>query len=176
MSKIDDAADQVRGMAERFRAIIDVADVLKNIGSLEQAAIERQAALETATKDHEAAKTELDAVKSTLDEQRDIAAAELERHKATCAAMSLEAAAKAENILGQAKGAAEVLMDATKAELLGIQQTHDATIADRRSILASLKAEIDAAQEKLDEITHAHANTAQQIEALKAAAKSVLGG
>lgn len=175
MSNIDDAADQVLGLAERFRGIIEIAGVIKSIGSLDQAISERQAGLVTVTEQHEAAKAELATTGTELYALRTAQADELAQHQKDCAALSDKATADAAEIIRQAQSTADATEAATNIVLRASQQAHDEAIAAKQTELADLQSKIDDAQKALDAINAAHTDTAARVEALKAAAKSVLG-
>lgn len=175
MSKIDDAADQVIGFAERFRGLLDIADVIKSMGSLEQAAAERKTALAAVTKEHEAAKAELAATKAEIDAARAAQADDLAQHKKISGEVVAKAREDADDIIDQANIDAKALATTTMNQLGIVQKNHDEAIAAKRSILSDLDDQIASARAALAGIKATHESTSQGIEALKATAKSVLG-
>lgn len=175
MSKIDDAADQVLGLADRFRGILEVADVIKSIGSLDQAVTERQAALEAVTEQHEAAKAELATTGTELYALRATQADELAQHKKDCDALSVTATEEAANIRSQARTIADTLVESTQLDMASRIRATDAVIAEKQSELSDLQSKIDDATKALADITATHEATSQRVDALRAAAKSVLG-
>lgn len=175
MSKIDDAADQVLGLADRFRGILEVAEVIKSIGSLDQAVTERQAGLAEITQQHDAAKAELITAQAEVAALRKTQADQAARHQKDCEALYEKAAAHAADVIRQAKDDAMESKAGFEAAMRSVQQAHDEAMTEKKAELADLQSNIDAANKELAALTVTRDATAQQIAALRAKAQSVLG-
>ncbi len=175
MSKIDDAAEEVLRFEEKFRGLIKVAEVIRDIGSLDQAIAERTAARDQVVQEHEAAKINLTATRAALEILRQTIADERTQHQTACAALSEKASREAAAIVNQAHNDANALKAKTTEELNADRRDHDRQISGSLADLAAIERKIDEAHATLAAVTATHEATLQRVDALKAAAKSVLG-
>lgn len=173
MADLQQAADAVIQFAEKLSPIIDVADVLKKLGSLEQATAERKAAYEEAAKAHdglvasneEAAQRLADVNQSIEKLQVDAAAdakATGEATRADAEQVKLAARADADNMLANAKRDTAAVLKAREDELENFAKLHDelrGQIKDAQEVLASLSAQQVAVQGQIDGLK----KTAQNI-------------
>lgn len=174
MSKIDDAFEQVVGLAEKFKAILDVADEVKKIGSLEQATAERKAALDRAVADHIKAKLELDAVVQQVADAKTAYESLLEVQQIGLTESVSQAEAKAAELVADAEvQAQEILKNAHEQAQAAWDKSEEAMDA-RMNALNDIDNKIAEAQVALTAIKTEHDATAAAIDALKSAAKAVL--
>lgn len=142
MSKISDAADSVKQFAAQHQAIFDVAVVLGEIGSIEQAAEEAKAARTKAV-------GELAEVKAELETAR----TELTQTNAEAKAVLVAAASAANAAIEQARYAAEDIVKAGQADAANLREvaTSDILIAKNgaQKTLANTDAQVVAARQTL---------------------------
>lgn len=174
MSKLNDAADQVIGLADRFRGILELAEAVKGLGSVDQAIVERTAAIEILAASYKQAKDALGSTQASLDTLQQTQADALARHKQDCDAITASARENASDILLQARSEAAAITEQARADSEAAQATHDSLITEKKAELADLQSKIEAATRQLTNITATRDETVQQIEALRAAAKAVL--
>lgn len=174
MSKIDDAFEQVVGLAEKFKAILDVADEVKKIGSLEQATAERVAARDIAVKANEDALADLDAVNKALADAKDAYASLLAVQKAGFEDAAMSSQAYADKIVADAKAQAQSIIDNANDQASTIEAAQTAMVVQKHSELGTINAQIANAQDELAALKAELASTSAAVDALKAAAKAVL--
>lgn len=174
MSNIDDAADQVIGLAEKLRGIIALADVIKSIGSIDQAISERKAALDNATATTATAQGLLADVQAAIVNARKDQQEKLAQHQQECDAYSQRATMDAAEIVRQARAQAADLTAAAQEAMDASNQTHVNLIAEKQSRLTDLQKSIEKAEQGLATISASYDETAARVDALKVAAKSVL--
>lgn len=149
MSKLSNAVDQLHAWAEQQRAIVDLADALKDVASVDLAADEAQARLVAARTAEVDAQGALGAVQAQIAEaarQRD----EILAHGSTKARTIIDAAsAEASSIVGNANNlAAETLAQAV-AQAKGTAQDADRRATAANVELAAAKTELAATNEAL---------------------------
>jgi F0F1-type ATP synthase membrane subunit b/b' len=164
------AADSIRTLATRYKEMVEVADLLESIGTIEQASREANAACKNAQEEREAALSELSALKESIrslkseyaqqkvDTKADIdlmlsSASEQARMSAE-EALS-EARRKADDIIKRANVAATAELTEATAKVNAIQTKHDKIKLELDSIVeAKNKAEEEAqeAESKLSSV------------------------
>lgn len=174
MADLGKAAESVLEFAERFRAIIDLAEALKGNASIEQAIAERKAALAAATAEHEQMLADLDRTRASIAaavaegndalkahgvEMRRLEAATRDEAKATVE----NARESAAEIVAEAQQNADRRLAAAKKEVSAAAEE----LARARSELAGVESEISSARAELEEIT-------AKMSELRRAAQSVL--
>ena len=134
MSELINVADQVRAGAKRLEWVLQLADALERVGSLEQAEKEAKKATEKAKKDLEKAKSDL---AKAADKLRD---AEESVPKAVSQANAVLAGAheEAKALANQAKADAAAIINAAQGKA---QATVDAAISQAAGIAEQIKAE-----------------------------------
>ena len=148
MTTLSDAADALIQWAERNKAILDAADALKSIGSLEQAHAE-------ATALHAAAVSKLDEANAQLT----VAQQQLVDTHTAISTAAADASSKAAGIIGAAHREAEDIIQRAQADAADLR-----TVAQRDAQAAS-----DAANGELDLITGKIGDARVELEAKIAA-------
>lgn len=174
MAQLDAAADSLIAFAAKFRPVLDVADALKSLGSVENAIVERKAGLERATADHEAALAKVEAAKADLANIAQTKESEMSAHVTMLAAMAEKAKSEAEAIVNKAKADAAALISDAQAHVCTIEDNHATIMASANAELTSTKQSLSEAQSALAAVNAEHDTVSQRIAALKAAAASVL--
>lgn len=155
MADLITAAEAIRRMAVQYKAIVEVADLLQEVGQLENAAKEARATYDAAQADLAKAKADLAKVK----EQGKKA---LDDHAAKAVKMGDEALATAEGIKHEAEvGAAEILKKA--------QDEAAALVAQAATEKARMSSELGGLQKS---IVDAQTELAALLKAREAAIKS----
>lgn len=173
MSSIDEAADALRVFAEGLRPVFDVADRLKEMGSIENATRERREALARVTAEHEEAVA--DNARSADRFHRALAAqAEtLEANVKKAASILEEADAAAERIVAEANAKADGIVAAARTEVERAIKAHAAEMAEIEEQLMTLKEEAANAIARRDEAVVHHGKVLQSVEEMKEAARRV---
>ena len=145
MSQFIEAADAIRTIAKRLEGFQIAAQALEQIGSVDQAAKEAQAARDKAVKEAEKAKANL----NYITEQ--IVAAE-----ATKAALLADTKVAADAMLAEAESNASRALAKTKDEILAAREAYNvslkASIDEAKGEVAKQKDRASKAKEKADEI------------------------
>lgn len=174
-TKLDNALEKLGQWVERNQAIMDLAEALKDIPSIDQAVAERKAALVTATAEHEAVKAQLEGKRQELAQAESDHAEALQANAAEALGVLETARASAASILDKAKADAKSIVTAANDEAGRVQAAHDASMVSARQELAATRAALAEASGNLDDAKAQHTAVTQQIEDLKRAAKTVLG-
>lgn len=174
MAKMDDAADAVMGLAERLRGIFDLADVVKGLGSIENATAERKAALVTATTEHEAKLAEIETAKGEMADYAAWKASDLEKHKVAAVGLVDDATKEAAEIRTRAHVEADSVANRAAAEVQDIQAAHAKTMAGKTAELETARASLAEIQKAVDSAKAELAAVQQKSEAMKQAARSML--
>lgn len=175
MSKLSNAVDQLHAWAEQQRAIVDLADALKGVASVDLATDEAQARLDAARSAEEEAKTALAAmqgqvVEATANRDRIIAEAKVQ------ASAILEAgAAKGKGVIDNAAAnAASIMKQAnTQAEAIRMQASNDAVVA--HELAAKARAELAGGKQAIMQAQEELADLRAKIDAAKAQIAKMLG-
>lgn len=175
MSKISDAADAVKQFAAQHQAIFDVAVILGEIGSIEQAAAEAKLACAKA-------RDELNAVSAELAAARD----DLGMTKLEIEGIAAAANNAAKEIVEKAKYEAEAIVVAARADAQNLREVAEKDAASLRAsaseAVVAANTRIAEAHDVLADINHevaqsktALAQTQAAIDELKEKAKNLLG-
>ena len=152
------AAEAVKNHARVLRSVIQLADEIERIGSIEQAATEAQQRLDKAKADEATATTELGTVNQQLaDAKAVITSAEQDALNTTN-----DAEDKAKEIIAEANKQSDSIIAAANKRAATI----GGTIATQQSALDTLNAGIDAAQKQLDTLNGSIETTKAQLRAL----------
>ena len=145
MSKHTDAADAIRRMAKQYEQMVIAADILDQIGSLDNAAKEAQASVASSQAEAVAAKAELAKAKDAVK----------------------DAKAKAEDIIADAKEkAAGIVADATAKAGVLTEESISKIEAVRVSVKAGMDADQKAAQDRADVLAALIAERQKAVDAL----------
>lgn len=168
---LSDAAQFAERWAENQRGMVAVAETLRDLGSMEQATKERRAALDAATKEHEAKKAEMATAEAALAKTKDQHAAEAHRQSAALAQMTTDAKAQADRLVADAKASAASMIEAARAEVDATQRAHASKIVATNKDLEAARADLAAVRKAIAESEGQHAELTPKIEALRATAR-----
>lgn len=175
MPTLSDTADQVLGLGERFRAILDMADTLKTLGSIEQATSEATAALATAQAARDemlslvaTAKTDLGNLVSTKDAA--LTAAQKDAQDLVDGAKTI-----AEGLVLDAKSQAASLIDEARTAVARIEDNHAGVMASANDALVATRQTLDEIQQKVNAKQAEHDALQANIVTMQTAAKTALG-
>ena len=150
MSQTSQAVDAVKTLAAQYRGVIAMADVLEQIGSIEQATNEATVRLRTARAEVDAAEQELVAkqlaianVSDTVAKANADAQQITQQASADAKAIRDNAALVAAQIVAEANAAVQVLAESERAYRMSIS-TLAAQEADAKSSLADVNAQLAA--------------------------------
>lgn len=176
MTRAHDAADAIRRMAKQYENMVAAAEILEQIGSLENATTEAVAARVAAEKSRDAA------INAQVAAQQSVAAAVEESEKIiseakkSAATSAQKAKARADEIVSLATEKGEGLIAAAEARAAQInadaiakQDAAKSATASAASREKDINARIKAAEDEL-------ADLQGKIDALKAQAAKLLGG
>jgi peptidoglycan hydrolase CwlO-like protein len=175
MSNLSDAAEAISQMAEKYSAIVAVADVLKNLGSLEQAAAERKAAYD------EAAKKQDDMLASVDEAAEHLAALheniEIGQLDAEADAKAVVEAAKAdaEAIKKDARNDADGVLAAAKTEAAAAIANANSTLANLASKTVAARNELNSVLSDVEDAQKALVSAQAAMDDLKKTAQNILG-
>jgi hypothetical protein len=110
------AAEAIERLAVQYQQMIEVAEILKKIGTVEQATKEAEQAAAAARAEAAAARADADLAKADVKKAKDKAAALLDKAADDVAAMIAEGSAKAAGIEADAITAANVTRDQAKRQ------------------------------------------------------------
>lgn len=155
MSKKITAAETIEALANQYRAMVEAAEMLKQIGSLENSLVEAQKAAAAARAERDAAQAEAAEAKDTAKKAKEKTAAFLAsinaeadelraKGQADVLAMVATAEATADGVVAQAKVEAEALLSGVAAKK------------------ASMTKDVETLQGKMDElVTNITSKTAE---------------
>jgi chromosome segregation ATPase len=157
MADLNQAIEQVRGVARTFQAVIDLSEAVGQLASLEQAVSENRAALaklqaENAAEQARSADLAVQA-QATIDEAN-----------AKAEAVMQSAQAHADTLMADAQGRVDILLAGANAET----ETAANAVAEAKATLTSIETDIAARSQELADI---HA----KIERAKAKMAEILG-
>lgn len=121
MSKLIDAAQAARQAVRDYKALNELADVLENVGQLEQTENEIKARIESLKMDENAAKAQLAKVKQTVKEAEERAEAVKAEGVTTRNELIADAKAEAEQVKAKAKAKAAKLEAAAEDKLKAVE-------------------------------------------------------
>lgn len=175
MADLLQAAESVRRWVEKQRDIIALGDALKEIGSIDQARSESQAALDKVNAEHTAKVAELAAVKTELPSVIAARAKEVEAHKATLQGLTDAANKNAEGIVDRAKKMAADTISAANAEAARVQKAHGETMTGLAAELMAKRGELADVQRQIAIARNEHDTLQANIAAMRKAARAVVG-
>ena len=155
MNKNLKAADDVRRLLRGFAGLAEAADAFEQVGQLEQARDEAQAALTALRGDIEKAKGEVADAKAEAKKLKDQAKGKLDEAEARAAERLAAAKLEAERIEREARDAAGVALALAQENVTQAKALADVEIAKRDAAvqeLADLEAKITRAQAKIADI------------------------
>jgi len=175
MSNFTTAAETIDRLAVQFQGIIEVAAVLKQVGSLENAAAEYKKQADDALVAAQEAQIDLDAISEK------VAAA-----NESVSTIVDDASARATEIISQANGRAQQILDDAAEKgakmIAEAQESTNATVQRAHSEIADLTNQIDWLRGELKDIgsdrdkIQAEATAAQeQLDGIKAQISKMLG-
>lgn len=145
MSKYHDAANVLKREAARFAAMNQAAEALDELGSIDQAATEAKARAVAHTKEAEAAKAEVDALKANALKMNKEQAAKMKEYDDIAAKAIYDANTKASEILSNAEAKAAD----TVARAITLVQGQTDAVAQQISSLEKMKANLSAECDQL---------------------------
>lgn len=173
MSDYSEAAGHVQSLAEKFRGILDLADALKGLGSVDQAIEESKAALKQAQAAKNDALQELkkvqDAIKGVNDKQRD----EKIVYDKYLVDVKEQALIEAQKIKDSAKASAESTIKAAQDEVLRIESLHKNKMDVINTELTKINSDLKNKQGLLNEAASQHDDLQQKMNNLKDQARAV---
>lgn len=175
MSKISESADALLQYAEKHRSILDVANELKKIGSIENATEERQKALTEATSAHEAKKAALADAQQRLAATDETIKGTLDAAQTQAEAIIAASRAEAERLTGMATQAAKDVAEAATAQVGRIKSDHEMAMHGTLIELTRLRQDVTDAELRLRDINAEYDSVAEKIATMKAAAQKALG-
>lgn len=173
MSRYADGIDSIRALAERFRGLTDLADVLSELGSLENAIVERKRQLEGVNADLAAAR---EAVGDAYAERDAVTAQQVqyaEEHAKACNALTEKARYAAEDIVKTAKRDADELRAVAARDAQRARDVHAEDMAGLSATKEAIEAEIRDAEARLDELNAQHEELHDKAERLREFARDV---
>lgn len=173
MSKHTDAADAIRRMAKQYEQMVTAADILDQIGSLDNAAKEAQAVatamqieVATARDDLAKAKADLKAAKAKAEEvmqsAADQAAAATQAARAEAARLLADATAKME----ATRASIQTGIDVAQAEAQGRADVLAALIVERQKKVAEINEKVADAELRLEKAEKQMASMKAKLTAL----------
>jgi len=175
MVNFTESAAALDRFAVQFKAIIDLADGLRDIGSLEQAAREALARKDAALAEHQSWLSKIDEAKAHLEKLQ----SQHQQVTAAADAAKLEADTHVASVITQANDHATSVIEAAHQEAQDVLlKAHDAA----QEIHLDVQAKVEQAQNKLAEVSEAHdkkvsvlAELEKRIEAARENARKLLG-
>jgi chromosome segregation ATPase len=166
MSSKVQAAEAIEALANQYKQMVEAAEMLKKIGSLENAAKEAQKACEAAKDEAEAAKLEADLAKNDAKKAKGKVVEMLDKAIADANETVLQGKQKADQIVAEAESrATEINLAASErissalADVNANRSKVLAEIADAKQLLEGLMLDIQSktseaneAQKKLDKV------------------------
>jgi len=175
MSKFTDAADAIKRQVKTLEQWQLAAEVLDQIGSLDNATKEAQAALNKLRGECDVALADLGKVKADAKTTKDKVAATLLTAEADAERIVNEAKEKAGGIEASAKGKAEEVIELAKANAANVTSTARATVdalnkqrSEAEGKLAEVTGKVAEAEDKLVKVT-------KQLDTLKSKLSALMG-
>jgi chromosome segregation ATPase len=147
--EIKDAINNIESHAAQLQAVLTLADYVKDIGSLEQAASEAENRKTAAQKELDAAKAETEKAKAATLKQVE----RLQQQEAEAEAVVAKAKEDAEAIAAQANRDAKGITDKARTDADRIKADADAEVQQAKAALSLVKADVAAEQERLADLT-----------------------
>lgn len=174
MGKLDAAADGLRSLAEQVRPLLDVAEVLKGLGSIEQAVIDTKAAYDAATADLDKVKGQLKTQKKRNDDLVAEQDASIAAAQASAAGILDAAQRAADDLTASTMSNNEAKINAANAEIDRIQLNHQLALSAVDNQVAAANDELKIIQAQRDLLLAQQAEIYESIESMKKIAKSLV--
>lgn len=175
MTSFSEAAEFAQRWADNQRGMVMISDVLRDLGSMELATKERQAALETATRALEAKKAEVRMAESDLGKLKEQHAADAEMHVTKAGQITEASEMRAADIIAVAARRSKEMLDAADAETARIQAAHAQTMAAAGHELQAARNELANIRKAIAQASAEHAELVPKFEAMREAARGLLG-
>lgn len=156
MSKKITAAETIEALANQYRAMVEAAEMLKQIGSLENAAAEATRAAEAARAERDAAVAEASEAKAASKKAKDQVVSILAKADADATETRNKAVSEREGILAEAENHADELV--RKARVEAGQELSGVTAKK-----ASMTKDIETLQGKMDELVAGIASKTAEV-------------
>lgn len=175
MSKKITAAETIEALANQYRAMVEAADMLKQIGSLENAVVEAKKAIEAAAVERDAAQAEVAQAKADAKKAKEKTAEFYASINATADEIRAKAAADVEQMIA----AAEVRADGIVAQAQQEAAAAMSGLADKKARLAkdveTLVAQVDQKSAELVARSVEVADLEKRLEKAQAQIAKLLG-
>ncbi len=173
MSRLSDAADAALQWAEKNRAVVELADVLKDIGSIEQATDEAKVALALAAADRDVMRAELDSVKQALEKSKALVASTTSDAEKTVQALLDDGRRAAQGIVERGQTEAASMLADAQTKINNATAVHAANMTAAREQLAQLKQAVSECQDTLAGLRAELADARTNLQAVRDAARSI---
>lgn len=175
MTDFNAAAEFVRRWAEKQRDIIALGDALKEIASIDQAAKERQEALDKLIEQHETRLAEIKTVEADHKAWLVQREAVLADHRDSIRDITDTAKREAREVISSAEITAQNTINAANTEVERIQNDHVRALKSLNEELATARAEFETVTRNLDDTRAEHATLVRTMEEMRGLAKAALG-
>lgn len=170
MSSKSNAAESIRRLAVQYQQMVEAADLLDSIGSLEQAAAEAKKAAEAARADTAAARAEADKAKAEAKKSKEKVDKILSDADGEALAKVQEAEIKAQGIVADAKAKAEQITNKAAVDVADATAGVAGRVAELTTMrlrleqeLAALQNDIDAKKAEADDVEKRLAKAQAQV-------------
>lgn len=170
-------AEQVIALGDHFQSILDMAQALKGMTSVENAIQERQIALAKVSSDHEKALSDLKVVQDQAIAAKAQMQAEWEAHNKALSDQTgkvmADASKSASDIIGKAHSAAEVTTSSASEEASRVKTASEVALAAAQKRLSSATKAAADVEEKLAAMQMDHDVLAKKMADLRSAAQKL---
>ena len=174
MGKYDAGIDAINAIAEKFRGILELADALKAVDSIENAAEENTVALQRVTATLVDLKAKVEAENTKLNDIKKATAEALDKVKKQSEALVEEALANADKTRAKAAQDAIDVIAAAQAEAKRLETVSQNALAANAAQLANIRNDVAAAKVERDAALAELRAVEGQINAMNKAAANVL--
>lgn len=175
-NRLREGAEALTMWAERFKAVMDLADAIKEAGSLENAIAERKAQIALLNVEHSDTQAKLADAQAEWDRLAQIQAAVLDAQRQTADALLGAAHEQEQAIIASAKANAQQLIDDANTQAAKLEAAHTARLNTSRAELTGLLLKKQTAENDVVRATEQHNILAQKMAALRDSARSLSAG
>lgn len=175
MADFNETAEFVRRHAEKQRDIIALGDKLKEIGSIDLAAKETQAALDKVTTELNTATAGLEKTKADHEAFMATRERDLEAHRTTASGITDAANRAAAETVARAKTVAKDSIDAANAEVARIQAARVAAAASDNADFQGARQRLAGVLQAVEEKQAEHDEISSKIQAMRDLARTAIG-
>ena len=175
MTDFNATAELVRRSAEKVRDFLALGDALKEIGSVDLARQEQQAALDKVNKALQTAKDDLTSTKAEHAAFMAQRGKDLEAHQGQAAAIKADAEMRAAQTTSAAEVNAKDIIDRANTEVARIQDAHAATMRDANAQLEKAREQLDVVTRALEAARSEQASLTRTIQDMRDLARNALG-